>query len=253
MKKFAGLFLLIVLPFVSCLSTGTTGNSNRLEERVLIDTVTFTDDELEIYDILVNILITKNSTYVPKETMAELVNKYSMEDMRQNPQLIKEVQALIEDAAIPIENPKIVVSDRTTIPSLRKNKTFDENMESSSKFINEKIGEEYNVLFLDFKKKNENDYSLTEYITRNDTVISNDLVRAAIGDVGPDAYWSKFYEINPNACGSVTFSRVGFSGNKAILEIEFMQGSMNGFIDYIILEKSGDTWAIIKSGRYIIY
>jgi hypothetical protein len=147
----------------------------------------------------------------------------------------------------------IVISDKTTIPSLRRDKTFDENMESSLKYVNEKIGEEYNALFLDFKKNNENDYSLTEYITKSNKAISNDLVRLAIGDVGPTEYWSKFYELNPNACGRVTFSRIGFKDNNAFIEVQFIKGSMDGFIDYIILENSGDNWEVVKSNRHVYY
>jgi hypothetical protein len=247
MRKLVCFFLPAVLVFISCLSTGNVESPvKRLEDRVIIDEAAFTNDELKIYDFLIDILIAGNSKRIPKEAMMELVNKYTIEELRMNPRLV-------EDITIQIDNPKIVVSDRTTIPSLRKDKTFDENMDSSLKYVNEKMGEEYNALFLDFKNNNENDYSLTEYIAKNNKAISDDLIGAAIGDVGPVEYWSKFYELNPDACGRLTFSRIGFKDNNAFIEVQFIKGSMDGFVDYIILENSGDSWEVVKSNRHIYY
>jgi hypothetical protein len=253
MRKLGCFFLLTVFGFSSCLSTGNvkSGNVKKLEERITIDAVVFTNDELEIYDLLIDVLISRNSKRVPQEVGMEIINKYSIEEAVKNPQLMHQ---LLEEAAIEIDNPQIVIYDKTTIPSLRSDKTFDENMESSLKYVNENLGEEYSALFLDFKKNNENDYSLAEYITKNNKLISHDSVRLAMGDLsGPIEYWTKFYELNPNACGSVTFSRIGFKDNNAFIEVKFMKGGMDGFIDYLILENSGDSWKVVKSIRHVYY
>jgi hypothetical protein len=246
MRRVVCLVVTVILILGSCLSSGRSSSRNRLEERVISDAVMFTDDEFEIYDYLIDVLIAKHSKRAPPEAMAELIDKYGYEELIKNPQLIEAI-------SVQIENPKIVVSDKTTIPSLTTSKTFDENMESSSIYVTKNMGEKYNELFSDFKEKNEFDYSLEEYIAKNDKTISEDLVRSAMGDEKVNNYWKKFYEINPNACGQTTFSRVGFKDNNAFVEVKFIWGYMSGFIDYIIFEKIGDSWKALKSNRRVYY
>jgi hypothetical protein len=245
MKRSVYCVLAVGLIFASCLSNRSS-DTVKLEERVLNDIAVFNDDEFAIYDFVVGFLIDKYSKRVPEAAMTELMDKYSMEEMIKNPELVT-------NAAVQIENPKIVVNDETTVSSLRREKTYDENMETISNVVAEWIGKDYTGLLLDFKQKNIFDYSLAEYIAGNDNVISYNSIKPDVDDADANNYWKEFYKAVPNACGLITFSRIGFMGNKGIIEVKFMYGFMSGFVDYIMLEKSDGNWKAVKSNRYIYY
>jgi hypothetical protein len=73
-------------------------------------------------------------------------------------------------------------------------------------------------------------------------------LKAEIGDAKGGAFWLAVREKEPNFKAIVTLSRVGFNAdhNRAIIYVGLVKGMMNGNGNYLILEKVGDEWQVVK-------
>ncbi|HEY0763366.1 MAG TPA: hypothetical protein VGD61_13435 [Pyrinomonadaceae bacterium] len=61
-------------------------------------------------------------------------------------------------------------------------------------------------------------------------------------------WWQEFYKIYPDSGGLIVLSRVGFSRamNQALVYIQHGCGGLCGTGHYVLLEKSGDRWQVVK-------
>jgi hypothetical protein len=197
-------------------------------------------------DLIIDVILATNTERVEiVGDISDLLKKYSPQEIQSNPDVFEKRT---------IETDRVIINDVTTIPSLDIYSTYDENINSTLTYAAKNMGE-YSELIQDYGKKNVFDYSLAEYIGMNNKVISFDHVKSIMDEAtGPADYWTKLYKTEPNAGGVITFSRVGLNseGNKAFIDVKFMKGAMNGFIDYIVLEKT-ETWEAVTSNRYVYY
>jgi hypothetical protein len=65
--------------------------------------------------------------------------------------------------------------------------------------------------------------------------------------------WRDFERRNALAPGSVAVSRIGFdpSGSQALLYVNFVCGSLCGSGRFVLLERSGGTWRVVKIDGYM--
>ena len=65
--------------------------------------------------------------------------------------------------------------------------------------------------------------------------------------------WRDFERRNALAPGSVSVSRIGFdpSGSQALLYVDFACGSLCGSGRFVLLERVGSTWRVVKIDGYV--
>jgi hypothetical protein len=161
-----------------------------------------------------------------------------------------------------LENRKksfVVIREKTKISSLRNN---DNSYSKRDKeFVLDKFGIDYDYLFNDYWIKNKRSYKLNTFINSHEQYMTySELIKIMKKYIkgnnikGRDAYfWNIFRKIDPEICGIITFSKIGFNNerNEAILEVEYLFGNMGLEIDYVVLRKN-KRWEIIKQYHYIM-
>ena len=75
-------------------------------------------------------------------------------------------------------------------------------------------------------------------------IINNEKMRRIFKNGG----WDHYYELYPDALGTLSLSRVAFNRakNKALLYIGFMSGGTAGYGAFVALRKEDDTWYVSK-------
>ena len=65
--------------------------------------------------------------------------------------------------------------------------------------------------------------------------------------------WRDFERRNALAPGTVSVSRIGFdpTGSQALLYVDFVCGSLCGSGSFVLLERSGSTWRVVKIDSYV--
>ncbi|MDR0684153.1 MAG: hypothetical protein LBF83_03395 [Spirochaetaceae bacterium] len=235
----------------SCISSGTGDRKVYLEKRILDADVHFSDDEIEIYNYLIDVTLSNNQkrTIVTGDTTA--LNEKIMTGELKNADDVRKYLETLE--SISIKTDKIILHNATTIVGLSKEKTYKDNMELSKAGFQKKYGNMYDDLFDEFIAVNEFDYSLENHINTRDDILEYNNVENQIDETnGATDFWGKLYETIPDVCGIMRLSKIGFISNKAIVDVQFLRGSMNGFVDYIIFEKE-DNWRVVDSFRHIYY
>ena len=123
------------------------------------------------------------------------------------------------------------------------------------------FGNDYNHLFDKYWKNNRNKYRINFFIDLHENYIAyNELLKIMKKYIkennlkGMDTFfWKVFKKIDPNICGIITLSKIVFDNekNEALLQIEYLFGSLGLEGYYVLLEKT-ERWEIVERLLYII-
>lgn len=225
-------FLVLVLSCASTKyseSTVTESKPAFVDARAVVET-DFSEEEIAVYDFVIKSLLEMN-------------------------QFRSEVE--FNDGSIKvtkIPTSKVLLEDTTTTFIGSKDQ-FDVYIVSEKTYFEEKLGTEYSEAFDSYAEKNAVKTKVDSLFNVIEGIGSLSSVKAQIDPSARfEKYWSALYEVEPESCGTLALSNIGFNadGTKAVIQVEFHQGSMSGFIDYLLLTKT-DSWQIENSYRAVYF
>ncbi len=155
--------------------------------------------------------------------------------------------------SIMVPTSKIVLSCTT-----KSSKDYELNYEESSKksrsYFEKVFEQKYLEAFDSFIETNKSFNNISDLIQSDSRLVSSESVKERIADM-TGSYWEKFYTAEPESCGELKLSNIGFSANNdiAVVEVEFHQRAMSGYIDYLVFGKENNKWTIINSNRHVYF